>query len=59
MEQKILTEYEKWLTSDKVSEEMKAELVSIRDNEEEMKEAEKAVIHLWNIGKVVTSERGE
>ena len=37
MEQKILTEYEKWLTSDKVSEEMKAELVSIRDNEEEMK----------------------
>lgn len=29
------------------------------DNEEEKKEAERTVIHLWNIGKVVTSERGE
>jgi hypothetical protein len=29
------------------------------DNEEEKKEAEKAVAHLWNIGKVITSERGE
>ena len=28
-------------------------------NEEEKKEAEKAVVHLWNIGKVITSERGE
>ena len=28
-------------------------------NEEEKKEAEKAVAHLWNIGKVVSSERGE
>jgi len=37
MEQKILTAYEKWLASDKVSEEMKAELIAIRDNEEELK----------------------
>ena len=29
------------------------------NNEEEKKEAEQAVIRLWNIGKVVTSERGE
>ena len=28
-------------------------------NEEEKKEAEKAVVRLWNIGKVVSSERGE
>lgn len=28
-------------------------------NEEEKKEAEKAVARLWNIGKVVSSERGE
>lgn len=28
-------------------------------NEEEKKQAEKAVVHLWNIGKVVSSERGE
>lgn len=28
-------------------------------NEEEKKEAERAVVHLWNIGKVVNSERGE
>lgn len=29
------------------------------NNEEEKKEAEKMVIRLWNIGKVVHSERGE
>lgn len=29
------------------------------NNEQEKDEAEKAVVHLWNIGKVVTSERGE
>ena len=29
------------------------------NNAEEKLEAEKAVIRLWNIGKVVTSERGE
>jgi len=29
------------------------------NNEEEKLEAEKAVVHLWNIGKVITSERGE
>ena len=29
------------------------------NNEEEMKAAEKTVIQLWNIGKVVNSERGE
>jgi len=29
------------------------------ENEEEKKEAERAVVHLWNIGKVITSERGE
>ena len=28
-------------------------------DEEEMKEAERAVVRLWNIGKVVNSERGE
>ena len=29
------------------------------NNEEEKKEAEKTVSFLWNIGKVVSSERGE
>ena len=29
------------------------------NNEEEKKEAERAVAPLWNIGKVVSSERGE
>ena len=29
------------------------------DNEEQKAEAVKAVVHLWNIGKVITSERGE
>ena len=29
------------------------------DNEEEKIEAEKTVAHLWNIGKVVSSGRGE
>lgn len=29
------------------------------DNDEEKAEAERAVVHLWNIGKVVSSERGE
>ena len=29
------------------------------NHEEEKLEAEQAVIRLWNIGKVVTSERGE
>lgn len=29
------------------------------NNEQERVEAEKAVIRLWNIGKVVSSERGE
>ena len=28
-------------------------------NEEEKKEAERAVVRLWNIGKVVSGERGE
>ena len=28
-------------------------------SEEEKKEAEKAVAYLWNMGKVVSSERGE
>ena len=28
-------------------------------DEEEKKEAERAVVRLWNIGKVVNSERGE
>ena len=28
-------------------------------SDEEKKTAEETVIHLWNIGKVVTSERGE
>ena len=29
------------------------------NDEAEKEEAEKAVVQLWNIGKVVTSERGE
>ncbi len=29
------------------------------NNDQEKDEAEKAVVHLWNIGKVITSERGE
>lgn len=29
------------------------------NNDTEKAEAEKAVVQLWNIGKVVTSERGE
>lgn len=29
------------------------------DNDEEKSEAERTVAHLWNIGKVVSSERGE
>lgn len=29
------------------------------DSEEEKREAELTVAHLWNIGKVVSSERGE
>ena len=29
------------------------------DDEDEKREAERAVAHLWNIGKVVSSERGE
>ena len=29
------------------------------NNEKEKTDAVKAVVHLWNIGKVVTSERGE
>ena len=29
------------------------------DNEEEMMEAEKTVVHLWNIGKGVSGGRGE
>ena len=29
------------------------------NNEDEKKEAARAVAHLWNIGKVVSSERGE
>ena len=37
-----------------------AHTVYVEDsNEEEKAEAEKAVAHLWNIGKVITSERGE
>ena len=28
-------------------------------NDEEKAEAEQAVVHLWTIGKVITSERGE
>ena len=28
-------------------------------NDQEKAEAERAVAHLWNIGKVITSERGE
>lgn len=28
-------------------------------NEEEKKQAEQTVVHLWNIGKVVSNERGE
>ena len=29
------------------------------NNDAEREEAEQAVVHLWNIGKVVSSERGE
>ena len=29
------------------------------ENDQEKAEAERAVAHLWNIGKVVSSERGE
>lgn len=29
------------------------------NNDAEKAEAEAAVVHLWNIGKVITSERGE
>ena len=29
------------------------------NNDQEKAEAERAVAHLWNIGKVITSERGE
>lgn len=29
------------------------------NNDQEKKEAEQTVVHLWNIGKVITSERGE
>ena len=29
------------------------------NNEEEKRQAERTVAHLWNIGKVVSSERGE
>ena len=29
------------------------------NNDAEKAEAEKSVAHLWNIGKVITSERGE
>lgn len=29
------------------------------DSEDEIPEAERRVAHLWNIGKVITSERGE
>lgn len=29
------------------------------ETEEEKKNAEKQVVHLWNIGKVIHSERGE
>ena len=29
------------------------------DDEQEKQEAERAVAHLWNIGKVISSERGE
>ena len=29
------------------------------NNDKEKVDAEKAVAHLWNIGKVITSERGE
>ena len=29
------------------------------DNDEAQAQAEQAVVHLWNIGKVVSSERGE
>lgn len=29
------------------------------ETEEEKKQAERTVAHLWNIGKVVSSERGE
>ena len=29
------------------------------ETEEQQAEAERKVVHLWNIGKVITSERGE
>ena len=29
------------------------------NNDQEKEEAVKAVVHLWNIGKVISSERGE
>ncbi len=29
------------------------------ENDQQKKEAENAVVHLWNIGKVISSERGE
>lgn len=29
------------------------------ENDAEREEAENTVVHLWNIGKVITSERGE
>lgn len=29
------------------------------DNDAQMAEAERAVVHLWNIGKVISGERGE
>ena len=32
----IISEYEKWLSSDKVSSDMKRELLAIKDNEEEL-----------------------
>lgn len=36
-DEKILTEYRKWMSSDKVSAEMKNELEAIKDNDEELK----------------------
>lgn len=33
----IISEYEKWLSSDKVSSDMKRELLAIKDNEEELR----------------------
>ena len=37
MEKRIYIEYLRWLSSDKVSEEMKKELLSIKNNDEELK----------------------